>query len=72
MKIIFSTWFTHLNRCMGLVVIEDEITEERKAYIGVLEHWTDEQSDSEFIAKTGAKFSLEIALTLVNILSKGI
>lgn len=62
MKILDVIWFTEMGslRPIGIVIGEDEITGERKAYIGV-GNGEDEERDSKSIAGTGAKFSLDAA-----------
>jgi len=57
MKIIDAMWFTQMasTGTIGLVVVEDEITGERKSYIGSASG-LDATTDAEHIAQTGAKF----------------
>lgn len=70
MKILDTIWFTEMGslRPIGIVIGEDEITGERKAYIGV-GNGESEERDSKSIAGTGAKFHLEtlrmIAMRLI-------
>lgn len=47
-------WFTCLDIPVGIVLTEDEITKEKKAYIG-LGNGFDEESDKEHIKKHGSK-----------------
>lgn len=63
MKIIGSVWFTAVNS-IGIVLGEDELTKERKAYIEVASG-LNEKADAEHIAKHGAIFPAEIAKQLV-------
>lgn len=53
MEIIDTVWFAGKD-CIGIVVGKDEITKERKGYIGVSKSG-DEKADIEYIAKTGSK-----------------
>ncbi len=56
MKIIAATWFTpSTGECIGIVFGIDEITGEKKAYIGIGEG-NDEGIDVDLIARNGAKF----------------
>lgn len=60
MKIIETIWFTGMYGFCGIVLGEDVITGERKAYLGV-HHGVEEESDRRLIAKGGAKFTRETA-----------
>lgn len=61
MKIIDSIWFSSFTHpTIGIVFGQDEITGERKAYIGI-GGGVDEARDDEHIAKTGAPFRAEVA-----------
>ncbi len=55
MKILDTIWFTPMSgHTLGIVMGEDEVTKERKAYIGVAEGY-DEHTDTRIIADTGVK-----------------
>jgi hypothetical protein len=56
MKIINKWWFSEMGtmRPIGIVVGEDKITGERKAYIGTASG-EDEDDDTNHISKCGAK-----------------
>ena len=56
MKVIGVIWLTGMYGNVGIVLGEDAITGERKAYIGV-HKGRDEKSDSEMIAAGGAKLT---------------
>jgi len=60
MKIVETIWFTGMYGCCGIVLGEDAITGERKAYLGV-HRGVDEESDQELIASGGSKLTREIA-----------
>jgi len=57
MKIIHSEWFTGSN-VIGIVVGEDYVTEDRKAYIGI-GVGVDEEDDEKLIATMGVPVSKE-------------
>ena len=59
MKIISTVWFTQMGLppTIGIVIGEDDITKERKAYIGTGAGY-DEGADAEKIAETGAPLYL--------------
>jgi len=56
MKIIETLWFTGMYGSCGLVLGEDSITGERKAYIGV-HLGRDEASDQRLIVSGGSKLT---------------
>lgn len=56
MKITETLWFTGANSLVGIVLGEDGITGERKAYIGA-HYGRDEASDSKLIAEYGARIT---------------
>ena len=58
MKIIETLWFTNKDGCIGIVVGEEDITGDRKAYIGPASG-TDVKADTEAILAWGTKFSLD-------------
>jgi len=60
MKILESFWFTNRDGCIGIVVIEEDVTGDRKAYIGPASG-VDEKADTEHILAWGNKFSLGTA-----------
>lgn len=66
MKIIDSVWFTAMqaNATIGIVLGNDETTEEYKAYIGTGAGRSKEE-DEKFIATWGAKFPLDAAMLLI-------
>jgi hypothetical protein len=53
-KILEVFWFTAGNCTIGVVVLEDSVTREHKAYIGQ-GRGIDEDADALFIAEQGAK-----------------
>ena len=55
MKILYTYWFSDMmGGQIGVVVGEDEITKERKAYIGIA-GGQDQQADVEAISTRGQK-----------------
>jgi len=58
MKVIDAIWFTNIRGTVGIVIGEDEITGEKKAYIGVVEG-NDVKEDIELIKSWGNPFPLE-------------
>lgn len=57
MKIIHDVWFNNMLGVVGIVVGEDEITGERKAYVGVAAGHNLED-DMKLVAELGGKFPL--------------
>jgi len=57
-------WFTTSTEHFGIVVALDEITNQLKAYIGVVPGG-DEEDDIELIKAYGAKFPVEVAIQAV-------
>ena len=69
MKVIESLWFTNLDGCIGIVVVEEDVTGDRKAYIGPASG-TDKRADTEQISAWGNKFSLDTTLRLRHLLTE--
>ena len=69
MKVIDSLWFTNLDGCIGIIVIEEDITGDRKAYIGPASG-EDEKADTEKILAWGNKFSIDTAERILHFLKK--
>lgn len=68
MKILTATWFTGSGmKLIGVVIGIDEITNERKAYVGTASG-LDEGLDAQHIASHGAKLHLVIAESIVRAL----
>ena len=66
MKINDVFWFTPATgECIGIVYGTDDVTGERKAYIGV-GNGINEEEDIALIAKTGAKFILGVYMSPLN------
>lgn len=57
MKVIDALWFTNNDGCIGIVVVEEDITGKRKAYIGPASG-TDEKADTEQVSAWGNKLTL--------------
>jgi hypothetical protein len=70
MKIQDAIWFTEMGtpRPIGIIYGEDEVTGEKKAYIGT-GHGFNEHADTQHIAKYGAKLTLETVKQLLGYLS---
>lgn len=67
MKVIETLWFTNQDGCIGIVVGEEDITGDRKAYIGPASG-TEEKADTQQILAWGNKFSLDTTLRLHHLL----
>jgi hypothetical protein len=68
MKITDNIWFVSFQGVVGIVIGEDEVTGERKAYIGIgsgvsIEH------DMQMIALDGCKLTPEIAAHVADMLN---
>ena len=57
MIIKFAEWFSSIDGCFGIVVGQDEITKEKKAYIGRGAGQIEEE-DCVYISQHGAKIRL--------------
>jgi hypothetical protein len=70
MKVTDAFWFTQIGQpsLIGIVIGRDEITQEKKAYIGTAVG-LDECLDAERIAEGGAKLRLQTAKEIVAALS---
>ena len=60
MKVIEKIWFTNIKGTAGLVIIEEDVTHDRKGYIGVVDG-EDEEADTQSLLAWGQKFSLRFA-----------
>lgn len=62
MKIIDSIWFTGVGMlgCVGIVLVKNQTTGKRKAYVGSALGQNQEQ-DERFIMENGAKLTPEMA-----------
>ena len=69
MKVIDTLWFTTSDGTIGIVTIEEDITGDRKAYIGTASG-NDEKEDIDHILAWGNKFSLDTVLSLQHLLTK--
>jgi len=69
-KAIDSMWFTNIHGTVGIVIIEEDVTGDRKAYIGVVPG-EDKKADTEAIIAWGNKFSLNTAQRIERFLKKG-
>ena len=70
MKIIDDIWFANFQgmNTIGIVIGEDEVTGERKAYIG-FGLSVSRQDDMQTIAANGAKLTPEIAARIASLLN---
>lgn len=57
MKILDTMWFNSRGGHCGLVIGEDEVTGEKKAYIGVVSG-TNEEADTKEVAEWGCRVNL--------------
>jgi len=71
MKILNSVWFSQMRppSTIGIVVGEDAVTSEKKAYIGT-GFGVDEDRDRKMIAEYGSPFPLEIVQGIADQLSR--
>lgn len=72
MKPIDAIWFSNMTSTagiVGIVVVEDEKTKERKAYIGIGEG-NDEKLDTKRIMDFGSPFRIERVAEILN--AKGV
>jgi len=69
MKVIDSLWFTNMKGTVGIVILEEDVTGDRKAYIGMVEG-LDEQTDREALLAWGNPFSLDTAQRIEHFLKK--
>ena len=67
MKIIEEFWFTSFDDCIGIVVIEEDVSGERKAYIGTASG-TKEKEKASAIWAWGANFTYGTVLRLEHLL----
>lgn len=68
MKLIHVTWFTR-EECFGIAVGEDEITKERKAYIGIVQG-NHEEIDAMHLLANGSKIALSMLEEIVMVMRK--
>jgi hypothetical protein len=66
MRVVDAIWFNKI----GIVLAEDEVTKERKAYIAQ-GRGDDEQEDIEHIKNFGRKLHPEVALRINKFLNGG-
>ncbi len=69
MKTIDAIWFTTVGGTVGIVVGEDEVTRNRKAYIGVVSGLC-EEVDTEHIRQFGSPVSLSIMRKIVKLMEE--
>lgn len=69
MKVIETLWFTNIKGTAGIVILEEDVTGDRKAYIGVVDG-LNAQTDREALLAWGNKFSLDTALRLRHFLTE--
>ncbi len=70
MKTITAIWFTNPSGTVGIVVVENEVTGERKVYVGAASG-LDEKADTKYIMEFGSKVTLPVLRGLVALLDKG-
>jgi hypothetical protein len=69
MKVIETMWFTNIKGCIGIVIVEEDVTGDRKAYIGPVPG-ADEKADTDEIISWGNKFPLDTVLRLRHLLTE--
>lgn len=69
MKIIDKLWFTSTLGTMGIIVGEDEVTGERKAYVGI-GYGVSEDHDLGMVKSWGTRLHLATLEHLVKLLRK--
>lgn len=69
MRVIDTLWFTNAHGTIGIITIEEDITGNRKAYIGSVSG-SNEKEDTQQIIDWGNPFSLDTALRLTRLLAK--
>ena len=69
MKAVDELWFTNSLGCIGIVVMEDEFTGNRRAYIGGATG-TDQMRDAQRILDLGSSFTLEMLKRIEQRLTK--
>lgn len=71
MKILKATWFTTANgELVGIVMGTDDVTGERKAYVGIGDG-ANEATDMQRIAETGGKLTPSVAQEVSDYFLKG-
>ena len=68
MKIIDDIWFTGFRGIVGIVIGEDEVTGERKAYVGIGEGVSMDQ-DIKAIAEYGCPLTPGVAIRISSLLN---
>jgi len=63
MKVIDKLWFTNVDGCIGIVIIEEDVAGTRKAYIGSAKGFNEEE-DTQRILALGNKLPLSILYRL--------
>ncbi len=68
MKIIDDIWFTGFQGIVGILIGEDDVTHERKAYVGIVSGkglWKDVNA----IAENGCPLTPEVAMKIAGLLN---
>jgi len=63
MRPIHVYWFTCMTGAIGVVVGEDNVTKEKKAYIGIVSGFN-EEADTKTVMELGAPLSREVLLEM--------
>ena len=69
MKVIETLWFANLCGTTGIVILEEDVTGDRKAYIGSVPG-KDEKADTHAIIAWGNKFSYDTIKRIQRFLTK--
>lgn len=62
-RIVDKVWFNNSKGALGIIVIEEDITQKKKAYISAVEG-RNEAIDTQNIIDYGSTFSLEVVKRL--------
>ncbi|MBA7567483.1 hypothetical protein ES708_09195 [subsurface metagenome] len=68
-KVIDTMFFTNVDGCIGIVVVEEDVTGDRKAYIGSVDG-TNEKANTGAIMAWGNKLSLDAVQKIERLLTK--
>jgi hypothetical protein len=69
MKVIDSLWSTTKDGCIGIIIIEEDVTGDRKAYMGIGQGHS-QDDDTQGILAWGTSFSISFAERILYFLKK--
>ena len=70
MKILDRLWFSNRRGTVGIITIEEDVTGDRKTYIGAVPIVVNEERDTEEIIAWGNKLSLDTIQRIAHFLKK--